>query len=686
MKHRFIVPALMLFLAVFIFSITGCGGSSKSISSSPEKEEEQESTLSLKAKEREAYTEALDTFYERLKAEGTYEKFMSSCDYIVMYPPTELFEFYPEHKSEESISVPLDEAAEVIAEVVKPRYDEGQIIYMLSPTQDNLDVLLRGIDETSPYTEPANSDEPIYALYAITKRYASNGTKHVFTYEIPCQVDFTSEVVEYESESRDVSDYSIEEISSLPVSDDGPAEQKDTDDTTEKLDLIDQCLVNYGEWALHYIDDYLETAGLKAAEFSSQVNAATDGKDLEDLASAKHGMIDLSFKKDFHPFSNGTYDHTAHRKSSVTYDIYCCHSFSTGSDYYLVKFDAASKPDVVYDYTRRNYDDGDPAYYTEYYGGATDNIRVGAYIEDGDSTSNALLVKTVPFATVPMNKTYSEHMGWSQGGKISFGYSQKSGPSIGLDLTETVTHDKTITYTTTDWKLDNNRSSGRINEALFDLDVKGEDITAYDVLGGVGHRQGGYFRDLDVWDIVKLPEAARDELKFTVEWVWEVKKQFWQSREYIPFMGYAEFTDLFVHGGGVCVPANIFARKHSGGSEKTKIKTQVKPQEIAHDAPSHIYVDKTLFDFGAVGGVRGFSLLCSGNWKVESDSDWCTIPKIYQSGSDTGGNATDVTFEVAPFNTSGGYDARRAIITATEIRPDGSTGDSVKIEVNQNNH
>ncbi|MBR0249459.1 MAG: hypothetical protein IJQ77_00060, partial [Synergistaceae bacterium] len=186
MKHRFIVPALMLLLAVFIFSITGCGGSSKSISSSPEKEEEQESTLSLKAKEREAYTEALDTFYERLKAEGTYEKFMSSCDYIVMYPPTELFEFYPEHKSEESISVPLDEAAEVIAEVVKPRYDEGQIIYMLSPTQDNLDVLLRGIDETSPYTEPANSDEPIYALYAITKRYASNGTKHVFTYEIPC--------------------------------------------------------------------------------------------------------------------------------------------------------------------------------------------------------------------------------------------------------------------------------------------------------------------------------------------------------------------------------------------------------------------------------------------------------------------------------------------------------------------
>ncbi|MBR0250405.1 MAG: BACON domain-containing protein [Synergistaceae bacterium] len=698
MKHRFIVPALLLCLTVSVLSLVGCGGGgSKNRPSAyyEQKEEEQEQkedTAALKQKEREDYSNALSAFYERLKAEGTYDKFISACDYIIISNPTGRFIILPEHNSDKIVSGPLEDAAEVITEVVKPRYDNGQIIYMLSPTQDDLDILLRGIGETSPYTEPANSDEPIYALYAIAKRYASNGTKHVFTHKIPCQVHFTSEVAEYESKSRDVPVYDREKLSekfsSLPVSDDETSEQENTNEIAEKIGFINQCIIDFGEWALNYIDNYVETAGLTAAEFSSQVNAAIDGGDLEDLASARHERINLSYEKAFHPFSNGTYDHTANRKSSATYHIYSCHSFSTGSDFYLIKCDVSSTPDVVYDYNRRNYDDGSPAYYTEYYGGATDHIFVGTYMKgDENSNSNAVLVKTVPFATVPMNTTHTEHMSWSQGGKIGLGISS-SGPSIGLDLTETVTHDKTMTYTTTDWKLDNTRDNERINDACFDLDVKGASITEYDVNDEVGHTSDhGTFNDFDIWDIVTLPDAAKKELHFTFEWVWEVKKQFWQSREYIPFMGYAEFTDLFVHGAGLCIRANMFYKDHSGGSEKTKIKTRIEPQEIPHDAPSHIYVSKTSYIFGTVGGVSHFDILCNGNWKVQSDSDWCVIPKEEQSGSDTGAQATVVTFKVSPYSgDTSTYDARKAIITATEIRPDGSTGDTIKIEVNQNNH
>lgn len=108
---------------------------------------------------------------------------------------------------------------------------------------------------------------------------------------------------------------------------------------------------------------------------------------------------------------------------------------------------------------------------------------------------------------------------------------------------------------------------------------------------------------------------------------------------------------------------------------------------IPHDTPPNIYVIKASHTFGAVGGVGGFSLLYSGNWKIESDSDWLTIPQIYQSGSDTDCQTTDISFQVIQISgDSGSYDARKAIITATEIRPDGSTGNSIRIEVNQNNH
>ena len=210
----------------------------------------------------------------------------------------------------------------------------------------------------------------------------------------------------------------------------------------------------------HWCADGIDEALANSEAAVASLRAAAGNDELTSIAEGRHVVIPYDDCITFHPFgenyNGGRYNRTISRKSKGVYTIYSVHSFSTGSDYYLVQATLTSTPDHQETNPQRNYSDGEPAYYTHYHAGFTDYLTIRAYIQGaGNDPGKVALIGNIPGDDVPETETISKSDGWSFGGTIGGGYTQTPGLGINGSLSYSVSHNRTISYQTKKWSIKN---------------------------------------------------------------------------------------------------------------------------------------------------------------------------------------------------------------------------------------
>ncbi len=560
---------------------------------------------------------------------------------------------------------------------LRPKYQAGAVMCIISPTEEAVSALLEELGETPNFTL-SNASEGL-ELYAVARDKDSSGKSHMFTYQIPSRKSFRYANGEIVILSSDIS-ADIGGNTPGKSSDDIPYVPTGT--TSSDIELIEkryqlQRIGDFFRWCADGIDSRLAEIEANSAAVKAAFRAALDASDLASFSSAYNQVRDFSYTKTFEPFGNdngGRYNRTIHRITTGRYTVYSCHSFTNGSDYYLVQAKLESTPDYGEDLKQQDYTDGSPPFWTHYHHGFTNYLINSAYIEGTDS--NIAVLKTVPSDSIPKTYTKSESMGWSLGGTIGGSYVQTPGFGGNLGLTYSVSHNQTVNYSTQNWTIENQTdiATPKFN-ALF---IREEN-------DGEPHVDRGFF-DLDAWQDLKVDEAAAKRIEYTAEWIWEVKKDFWQNRDNVKIIVNPIIGERFAHGWGL-YQRDYFVYIDEHGSENNGKAVTIDvslSQDLGAPSPAHIYVSRSGFEASSAGSDDvSFELLCNSNWKAESDSDWCVL-KYDTTGTDTGANPERIHFRVEPFKTlTGENKKRRATITITELLPNNRTGQTVKIAVSQ---
>ena len=576
---------------------------------------------------------------------------------------------------------------------LRPKYEAGAVMCIISPTEEAINALLEELGETPNFTLTNASDDP--QLYAVARDKDSSGKSHMFTYQIPSRKSFKYTQGEIVILSSDIS---------TDISGDMSGKSEDipyvpTGTTSADIELIDkrfqiQRLGDFFRWCADGIDSKLAEIEANSAAVNATFRAALDNTQLTSLSSAYNPVKNFSYEKSFVPFGNdngGRYNRTITRNTTGRYTVYSCHSFSTGSDYYLVQAKLESTPGYGETEKQNDYTDGSPAFWTHYHYGFTDYLINSAYIEGaGAEDANVTVIKTVPSDSVPKSYSSSKSMGWNLGGTVGGGYTQTPGFGANLGLTGGVSHNETVNYTTQNWTIENETS---ISVPKFRASFMREEND------GSPHHDTGSL-EYDRWQDIKVDEATTRRIEYTAEWIWEVKKDFWQNRDNVKIIANPIIGERFAHGWGFYQKSYVFYYKRHG-SEKNGKATTIEsslPQDLGVPAPAHIYVSKSGFEVASAGANdETFELLCNTDWKIESDSDWCVLryatpvqdtetitEKNTITGKDTGSNKKTIHFSIEPFNIITGKNIpREANITITELLPGNRTGQTVKISVSQ---
>ncbi|MBQ7578871.1 MAG: leukocidin family pore-forming toxin [Synergistaceae bacterium] len=258
-----------------------------------------------------------------------------------------------------------------------------------------------------------------------------------------------------------------------------------------------------------------------------------------------------------------------------------------------------TEPGFKFDEIVRNYDKGDPPIYTQYNAGFTHYIINSAYIEGvkSDDMSKVLLIANLPRDSIPKNTTLTQSMGWTAGDKVGVSLSG-TGSSINADISNSVSHNESISYVTQSWTLQNLCSiSNPSFRALFDTEYN---------KGDTKYHSYHWYGDQDGWQNLIVNNDNKSRIDFTVEWVREVKKEFWQNNT-IRIKANPVIGERFAYGWGKLWPGSFFGNvREINGQART---IEVKPQEgcIIPLTPPHIYASKRSFNAKPAGETLSFN-------------------------------------------------------------------------------
>ena len=513
-------------------------------------------------------------------------------------------------------------------------------------------------------------------LYAAARVKDNSGKKHFFSYQIPQRKSFIYEHGEIITLSSD-SSVDVEGISSGDNKAEELTEYSGT--TSEDIERIEtEYQVNRWRDFFHWCADGIDEALANSEAAVASLRAAAGNDELTSIAAGTHPLITYDYCTTFEPFggdkyNGGRYNRTISRKSKAQYHIYSVHSFSTGSDYYLVQATLTTSPDHQETNPLKNLTDGKPGFNTHYHAGFTDYLTIRAYIQGaGNDPEKVALIGNIPGDDVAETETISKSDGWSFGGTIGGGYTQTPGLGINGSLSYSVSHNRTISYQTKKWSI-KNECEESIPKFRAQFHHEWES-------GKPHHRFRG---DEDKWQDIQVDDDTKSRIDYSTEWVWEVKKDFWQNRDSVRIIANPIIGERFAHGWGDFFSTYFIDNGGKDNGKATTIDVSME-RDLGAPAPAHIYVSRNVFEASSAGSDdMSFEMLCNTNWKVESDADWCVM-RHNTTGTDTGDRPEKIHFRVEPFGTLKGEDAkRRATIKITELLPNNRTGQTAEILVSQ---
>ena len=573
-------------------------------------------------------------------------------------------------------AVSSDKAVALLSNDLRAAFTRGEVIALLSPKAENVNKLYKALGVSFDVKVGGHAEG--LDIFALAMASDDKGQLHTFAYQMPQWDSFTYKNGEGSVISSDVT----ADVDDVASGDADYTEYPYTGTTSEDVrkivrDYNVKRLMDFFHWCGNGID-----SELAASEAIAALKAAAAADELTALAAAHHKTIPFNYTKTFAPFgdyNSGLYNRTITRETKGIYHVYSCHSFATGSDFYLVQATLSSMPHTQETNPQRNYTDGDPAFYTDYYAGFTDYLINQAYIEGADNDPNKVqLIYNIPGDSVPEKQTVTKSDSWSISTEVGFGgkvTGESAEFSFNAKLSQSASHSNSITYTTQNWRIQNY------------CGVSNAQFTAFFTKEANGNEQKHYyniFGDKDYWIKLNLDSASTTRIEFTTEWIWEVKKDFWQNRDRVKLIANPTVGERFAFGAGYCYRpwgSNRGDRNLNNGRAQTIDVTNAA--DICAPAPAHVYVNQTNFNTNADAQEAAFRLLCNSDWKVESDSDWCKIGSD-STGTDTGAQERFIRFNIdAHPNAGGAYAVRQAVITVTELLPNNRTGSVVKVYVQQ---
>ena len=693
MKHRNFCTWLMI-CGLFFALITagGCGGSSDIVQipntgntdgTTPTtertdgdniKKEAQAEAVFVDDEVEEIYKDAaaLAEMFESLDKDGTLAKIQARGLHVAEF--NENGDVYTDITPN---AVSSDKAVALLSNDLRAAFARGEVIALLSPTTENVNKLYEALGVSFDLKLNGNADG--LDIFAVAMASNDKGQLHTFAYQMPQRDSFTYTNGESSVISLDVS-------ADIDV-DSGDIDYTDYPYTGTTSADIRQILREYNVNRLmdffHWCGDGIDSE-LAASEAIATLKAAAAADELTSLSAAHHKVIPFNYTKTFAPFGNynsGNYNRTITRETKGIYHVYSCHSFANGSDFYLVQATLSSTPHTQETNPQRNYTDGDPAFYTDYYAGFTNYLVNAAYVEGANNDPEKVaLIYNIPGDSVPEKQTVTKSNSWSISTEVGFGGSvgaDGNGPKAGLNvnakLSQSASHSGSITYTTQNWRIQNYCG---LSNAQF---------TAFFTTESNGDTQKHYYHwygDKDYWKKLNLDGASTSRIEFTTEWIWEVKKDFWQNRDRVKLIANPTVGERFAFGAGYCYrPWGSDRGDKNLNNGRAQTIDVTNSADICAPAPAHLYVSQTNYSLGSGGGENYFEILCNSDWTIESDQDWCKIGSA-STGTDTGAQKRRIIFNVDS-RAQGSSGIRQAIITVTEKLPNNRTGSAVKIYVQQ---
>lgn len=658
---RFYALSFVLLFLFAAFTAGGCGGSNSDPVTNEETSAAELPDMNT-IMDTDEFKVAFDEAAEELKAEGIdVETFVGPDVHFVFmfgdraYIDNELDSDDTATASHVKSSALPEEEITRIAEKLGPAYESGDVIALYWPSPDTINDLYKALGEQPSYfdalSESSASSDTYPEMFAIAKRYGTTST-HYFSYEVPGSkailMNMMIDVLSGDSEN---------------VSDDN--EGADDPDEGDNSDIISDLLsrdVNLRQEYLFQARRYaafLKWVALldkRAAELDAQSDTVQASFGFSAAETTSGNFISFNSQnldKDtsyyyagYLPWNQERYRHDINYQSGASYTIFSCHNFSDGDDYYLVKANGFSTPKNVWKGTNGGWENcnfGHTAIYT-----------MDTTI-DGATTSDAYLMSNAP-RSVNYSGTETDGVSQTIGGKVgaNAGAGDK-GPSAGVntELSMSVTYNHSKTWSTNEWRLNN--ESGTIN-AKWTADFARSD--------------GKYLANYDNGNVAG---ASKVRVDLDAEWIWRVRKNYWQKHSTIPLKlaatTWTGFTLWEYH----------WYKSNENEGWRYGV-TQYRHMNM--NRPPHVYVTQKEFNVGPEGGTDTFKMLCNNDYTITSNKSWCQISSGQRSGSDTGADERSIWFAVDPYSdNSSAFATREAIITVKET----STGDTQEIKIIQRN-
>ena len=326
------------------------------------------------------------------------------------------------------------------------------------------------------------------------------------------------------------------------------------------------------------------------------------------------------------------------RANTVSFVIYSCHSFTTESDYYLVKATARTATNYYQDRVV-TFTWGDDSFNrshgkwndwmipnmgghkdpVNYISGFTKSMTIYAAIHNGHPS----IIANTP-TNVAKETQYSNTMGWNLSGTIGGSKDGASG-----SLTGGVSYSETKSFTEKAYKITN-----ALN--IFDPSWV---LTYSDGISNGSWNIGGMYREINP------PSQSTENVEFECAWIWEVKKSVWGSAGKTLTMGF----DLWSQEGFAFGYGASFAPYYTWDTQE-KYPYFLSRQYLTLKAPAHYWLSHRLFPIPKSGGSETLEVLAEYDWKVSTkyddpnNRDWIHLSST--SGKATGANKYLFRFEV----------------------------------------
>ena len=653
MKKFFYWLTMAALIAFIVASLGGCGGSHSNPGRSSESEEEKNTELSFTGKLNgdllSIYgSEKYDKMMEELKAKGLLDN-MNPTKMIICITDEEAEQLITEILAEAESDSEIDEDAlryvlnsyMFDAEKVKESYEQEETILLAYPDESFINKTLEAVGLERSYVRNAEENPSgRLEIYAIAKRTIGERT-HTFTYSAACDENIATS--NDEEEELSVTRGSSAEISgnkfflydaegNVILSDDvGTVASADKLEVSGNPDE-DGTLFTVERWRAFYewcasLTDWAKEQEVTATAI--EVRAAADD-DLTKISEAQSKTFEFPGNRDnYSPWEGNEKKVNLRRRNTLNFNVYTCHSFRYGNDYYLVLASGTTIPQNFQDRTFRWYWPDGNSDILNYLSGYTGSFGFETYLMNSNWNSDLTVDDVALERHVPRNvnksTTHNEGMSWNLGGEVGV---NKDGPSA--KISAGVSFNSSKSWVTTEYEIQDKTMQDKSASAEWRADVTGPSQGSYHARWTGGH-----------WG-VNATAASTNNLTFDTQWVWRVSKSVWNkfSSGSIPMRIICKWEEGFCHGKG-------FSTTPPYHWDDTRSYPEFSGTDTMYlDMPSHCWIGTTGFDFGGGGnkGNGGFDLLSEGDWMITNIPDWIHFNTT--SGTATGDSPQTVRFEV----------------------------------------